>query len=76
MAWQVGVRKYEKKMKILKNRRGQVEEFVKNDKYNSIIRGMVKMIKLEDDSKITVDGARLLFVDFMGSTKEGCRVSY
>jgi hypothetical protein len=30
MAWQVGVRDYEKKMKVLKNRRGQVEDFIKN----------------------------------------------
>jgi len=37
---------------------------------------MVKMIKLEDESKISVEEARLMFVDFIGSTKEGCRVLY
>lgn len=71
MAWQVGSQEYKKKMKILKNRRPYVEDFVKNSKYNSHIRDIVRTLMLENDSMITAEAARLKLLEFMGSNEEG-----
>ena len=69
MAWQVGAQEYKKMIKILKNRRPQVEDLVNDSKYNIHIRDLVRTLMLEDDSMMTAEAARLKVLEFMGSTE-------
>ena len=75
-AWQVGIRLYEKEIKMTKNRKTFVEAFVLNNSYSPHIRKLLRKIMLDENEGTTQEELILLFLEFLSTTEPGIRVTY
>ena len=76
MAWQIGVRKFEKQMKKSSNRKNYIFAFVNDRKYHERVRRLVRKSMLGEEETTTLTELLMLFVSFLSSTQEGDRVIY
>ena len=76
IAWQVGVRIFNKELKKTIKRRTFVEAFVTNDIYNASLRELVTKTRLTEDKGTTIEQVVLLYKEFLSATEPGRRVSY
>ena len=61
VAWQVGVDTFEKQMKKMVNRLKFIEEFSRDQKYNSYIREIARRTVLTPDSCLTIAEMKNIF---------------
>jgi hypothetical protein len=76
ITWQLAVRIIEKEMKIMNTREVFVEAFVHNESLNPHIIQLVRKTMLKDNEGTTRQEVVMLYLEFLGTTEPGSRVTY
>ena len=76
VTWQLAVRLIEKEMKIMNTREVFVEEFVHYESFNTHIIQLVRKTMLKDTEGTTRQEVVMLYLEFLGTTEPGSRLTY